>query len=423
MRADRVARPYPRLGRGALFVTILAVLASAAPRAFAAPSSRLGQAVKTATEALRTERYGDVVKALRPALAEPAARSDPRAGDAWRLLGHAHLRQGNLAGAREAFAHALATGALRPDALRGLARATARQDQPDAAISLLRLALALQSASAAQRTEIRLELADLLTATGDPAAAAATLAIAARERPANPRVAAAQGRHALEAGRPRDAALFLETAAALGDTRPALFRSLARLYRDLPDPVQQARWAERLLQQPAPLPEDHLLVAEARAALHSFPTALREARRAMEALPAGSDPGEVRRKARVARRVGHVRLASGDPAGAAAAWTTAAKAGDDDPELARFLGLRALRTKKRGESIRWLERWRASGGRDAETLRALAGAHLDEGRADAAREVLADYVAAHGVDHAIEPLLDRLAALPAEQPASPTRRP
>jgi tetratricopeptide (TPR) repeat protein len=203
-----------------------------------------------------------------PGAAPPSGPTGPAHRERWTDYGIGLLLQGDLRGARDAFARVTELDPEWADGWLNLARATTNEGDVEATRAALGRAVAL----APDLARVRYYQGRLAEALGDPAGALVHLRAAAAQYPADRLVRSQIGQLLLLAGDPAGAVAEMEAVLAVDPLNAGAHYNLMRAFRLLGD---EAR-ADRHLRLYERFRADQAAVALARAYLESHPDDNRE---------------------------------------------------------------------------------------------------------------------------------------------------
>jgi len=383
-----------------VIVTCLLLLGGLVGGLAAAPAAGAVELSEALADRLET---GQAILEDQPAEAaghfEAIVEARPDFADGWRLLGRARQLAGELEGARAAMVEAIGRGRLTPEVLAVVLAADRAAGREEAAFREAELLTLFEPAS----RQWRLLAASLRGALGDAAGAGRRLERLLEEDASDAALWARRGNLALAAEAPERAAVALEVAWHLGFERRVLAARLSELATSMSAPRRGLAWYERARRLGAEL-SPQLAMSLAGQLERAGEAAA--GRALLESVASGGSEEAGRAHLALARLAGR----EARPEAARRHFEAARARGEEDAAVRRYLARQALEAGELAPAAEHLVRVVALEGPEAAVLANLINIELRLGRRQAARGHLRTYLAHHGHDERVGPLLERWVA-------------
>jgi Flp pilus assembly protein TadD len=359
-----------------------------------AHASAAEPALATAQRLFNEKEYSRAADLLRRSLEE-----DPDRAGAHALLGHAYFELGRLDEAGASFNQAIALGRLTSDVLARLGQIALARERLPAALNSLRLAsllapeddnLELAAAATAERAGLHDEAEsvyrDLLAA--DPSRADVHLRL---------------GNLYLLTERPRKALKPLLLAYHLGESSPALARTIGELYVNRGDLHGAVEWYQRLRLLKPKQPEGIALRCARLMASAGDPEGASKLAHTLLKSQKGAVAGDAR------LLLGQIAASRGAVDEAVLHWRAAAAAGRAGPDVHAWLGSYFRRKGNHAEAALHLRKRLSAGAMDQSLARALISSLIQLQDLEGARRELVVMIEHFGMDEHAESLVRRIA--------------
>lgn len=389
------------------------IVGHAAPAQAQSPDATLDEAeqklLTTAHDAQRAGRHEAAIEAL-----ETLARTHPDLAILSRLLTHSYFETNRTTDARAAAVRCLELGRPTPDVLNLLVRIDEERDDLTALLEVVPRLILIEPS----HLEWRLLHADLLVATGLPAAAESALRHARRLAPTRADIWIRLGNLQLELANPSAAAVTLETGWHLGAREPRIAETLSALAQRANDPDTAAHW-QRVAVDSAPTASDFLPRDPARlrlAQLLDLADQPEPARQLAQDLTASTD-SDVAADAHQLLATWALRGDTTDPAieTAISHLERANTVRPLDPSTRTILGRAHYRLGQLEPAIALLTPAIESDSVDRTTVAILARAHITRAEFEAVQPVIVRYVELFGLDATATRLIEECAAIGTER--------
>ena len=351
------------------------------------------EAGKALQEAQKLLERGDAREAA--ARLEKLLEKSPSLGEAHRLLGHAYRELGATEKARASYVDALAFGRWSPDAIHGLLVIDRKGGRPLATRSALRTLALFEPGN----VDWPLLAAEIAARLGDHGEAYALFRRVHERVPARRTPLVGMGNAALRRDRPREAERAFAAAYFLGEADAGLARRLAGLAERRGSPRDAVAWLERAVAAGA---EERAELELRRARLLLEIGKTDAARDLARQLTDAGDPIA----GRAHRLLAQIATEKGEKAAVIEHLRAARERGETSAQALAYLAADHFRNERYAAAAKRY-RERLAMGAEAKGVRRRLIVSLLRAETDDAeiREAIEGYVARHGLDDAIKPLV------------------
>jgi len=358
------------------------------------------QQLREAQLAVRAKHFDEAVKLL-----EKLRTEYPAEVDIPRLLTHAYFGIGEYEKARKAALSAINRGHLTSDLLARLAQIDQQRDDRLALLNTVRLLTVVED----NDDQWRLIYGDLLAGSGALRESISVYQSLIEDKPDSAALHARLGSVLLEEERYNEAVSVLETAWHLGASGSRLPRSIAGAWQRLGDDRRAVVWLERAAAIGATDPAVALQLGSQLLSLGE----LDRAEKQIATLTSSDDPS-VKVQAHVL--LGQIAMSRDDVNAAIGHWQQATELGSDSPKLLKVLGAHYYNAGQFGRAAGFLRRAvEAEDGTDEENLRFLVISLIRYNDKENSREYLRQYIELYGLSDNAKQLVRSWTSVQAEQ--------